>query len=49
VEREYDMADVAACFRCYGKLAGNDAGRVVDTGNQDSFSGSSTNRSACAG
>jgi betaine-aldehyde dehydrogenase len=38
VESEYDMADVAACFRYYGKLAGNDAGRVVDTGSQDSFS-----------
>ncbi|KAA9153334.1 aldehyde dehydrogenase family protein [Amycolatopsis acidicola] len=38
VESEYDLADVAACFRYFGKLAGNDAGRVVETGNPDAFS-----------
>jgi len=38
VESEYDMADIAACLRYFGKLAGNDAGRVVDTGNPDAFS-----------
>jgi betaine-aldehyde dehydrogenase len=35
VESEYDVADVAAAFRFFGALAGNDAGRVVDTGNPD--------------
>ncbi|EMD26698.1 aldehyde dehydrogenase family protein [Amycolatopsis azurea] len=38
VESEYDMADIAACLRYFGKLAANDAGRVVDTGNPDAFS-----------
>ncbi|WP_020671885.1 aldehyde dehydrogenase family protein [Amycolatopsis nigrescens] len=38
VESEYDMDDIAACFRYFGKLAGQDAGRVVDTGNPDAFS-----------
>jgi betaine-aldehyde dehydrogenase len=38
VESEYDIDDVAACFRYFGKLAGNDAGRVVDTGSPDAFS-----------
>jgi betaine-aldehyde dehydrogenase len=38
IESEYDMADIAACLRYFGKLAGNDAGRVVDTGNLDAFS-----------
>ncbi|GAB2474966.1 aldehyde dehydrogenase family protein [Jatrophihabitans fulvus] len=33
VESEYDMADIAACFRWFGGIAGSDAGRVVDTGN----------------
>ena len=32
VEAEYDIDDVAACFRYYGGIAGTDAGRVVDTG-----------------
>src|SRR5215217_3495773 len=32
VEAEYDMDDIAACFRYYGKIAGLDAGRVIDTG-----------------
>ncbi|GHF65022.1 betaine-aldehyde dehydrogenase [Amycolatopsis bartoniae] len=32
VESEYDLADVAACFRYFGKLAGQRAGRVVDAG-----------------
>jgi betaine-aldehyde dehydrogenase len=38
LESEYDMDDVAASFRYFGKLAGTDAGRVVDTGNADAFS-----------
>ncbi|WP_370942748.1 aldehyde dehydrogenase family protein [Amycolatopsis sp. cg5] len=38
VESEYDMADIAACLRYFGKLAGQDAGRIVDTGSADSFS-----------
>ncbi|MBN9740305.1 MULTISPECIES: aldehyde dehydrogenase family protein [Amycolatopsis] len=38
VESRYDMSDIAACLRYFGKLAGNDAGRVVDTGSADSFS-----------
>ncbi|OZM71045.1 betaine-aldehyde dehydrogenase [Amycolatopsis antarctica] len=38
VESELDMADIAACFRYFGKLAGQDAGRVVDTGSPDAFS-----------
>jgi betaine-aldehyde dehydrogenase len=38
VESEYDMADIAACFRYFGKLAGNDVGRVVDAGSPDAFS-----------
>jgi betaine-aldehyde dehydrogenase len=32
VEAEYDIDDVAACFRYYGGIAGTDAGRVIDTG-----------------
>lgn len=35
VESRIDMDDVAACFTYFGKLAGNDAGRVVDAGNPD--------------
>lgn len=35
VESEIDMDDIAACFRYFGKLAGQDAGRVVDAGNPD--------------
>ena len=38
VESEYDMDDIAACFRYFGKIAGTDAGRVVDTGSPDSIS-----------
>ncbi|WP_409181922.1 aldehyde dehydrogenase family protein [Amycolatopsis sp. VS8301801F10] len=38
VESRYDMSDIAACLRYFGKLAGNEAGRVVDTGSPDSFS-----------
>ena len=38
VESRYDMADIAACLRYFGKLAAQDAGRVVDTGNPDAFS-----------
>ncbi|WP_199431726.1 aldehyde dehydrogenase family protein [Qaidamihabitans albus] len=38
VESEIDMDDIAACFRYFGKLAGNQAGRVVDTGDPDAIS-----------
>ncbi|MDT8914101.1 aldehyde dehydrogenase family protein [Amycolatopsis sp. PS_44_ISF1] len=38
VESRYDLADIAACLRYFGKLAANGAGRVVDTGSADSFS-----------
>ncbi len=33
VESEYDIADIVAVFRHYGRVADEDAGRVVDTGN----------------
>ncbi|MBQ1090798.1 aldehyde dehydrogenase family protein [Streptomyces sp. B93] len=32
VESEYDIDDVAACFRYFGRLVGTQTGRVVDTG-----------------
>src|SRR5699024_8850088 len=32
VESRMDMDDIAACFDYYGKLAGQEAGRVVDPG-----------------
>ncbi|WP_413250065.1 aldehyde dehydrogenase family protein [Sinomonas flava] len=38
VEAEYDLDDIAACFRYYGKVAGLDAGRVVDTGRPGAIS-----------
>ncbi len=38
VESEYDVADVAACFRYFGSVAGTSAGRVVDTGRADAIS-----------
>nr|WP_307114910.1 aldehyde dehydrogenase family protein [Sinomonas atrocyanea] len=38
VEAEYDMDDIAACFRYYGKVAGLDVGRVIDTGRRDAIS-----------
>ncbi|HET6499482.1 MAG TPA: aldehyde dehydrogenase family protein [Amycolatopsis sp.] len=38
VESEADMDDVTACLRYFGKLAGTDAGRVVDTGDPSTFS-----------
>lgn len=38
VESGYDMDDIAACFRYFGKIAGTDAGRVVDTGLPDAIS-----------
>lgn len=38
VESGYDMDDIAACFRYYGKIAGTEAGRVVDTGSPDTIS-----------
>ncbi|MBG6216089.1 betaine-aldehyde dehydrogenase [Arthrobacter sp. CAN_A6] len=33
VESEIDMDDIADCFAYFGKLAGQDAGRMVDAGN----------------
>jgi betaine-aldehyde dehydrogenase len=38
VESEYDMADIAACFRYYAGIGGTSAGRVVDTGRADAVS-----------
>ncbi|MEU5435948.1 aldehyde dehydrogenase family protein [Streptomyces sp. NPDC020719] len=39
VESEYDMADIANCFRHFGHLvASQDPGRVVDTGNPETDS-----------
>ncbi|MGM7778871.1 aldehyde dehydrogenase family protein [Arthrobacter sp. KNU-44] len=38
VEAEYDIDDIAACFRYYGGIAGTDAGRVIDTGNPGTIS-----------
>ncbi|GAB3160767.1 aldehyde dehydrogenase family protein [Myceligenerans halotolerans] len=35
VEAEIDMDDCIACFRYFGKLAGLDAGRMVDAGSHD--------------
>ena len=38
VESEYDVDDVVRVFRYYGGLAGDSAGRVVDTGNPTAIS-----------
>ncbi|MBT2457020.1 aldehyde dehydrogenase family protein [Streptomyces sp. ISL-86] len=38
VESEYDIADIVACFRYFGGVAGTSAGRVVDTGREDAIS-----------
>lgn len=35
VESAYDVADVASVFRHYGRIAAEDSGRMVDTGNPD--------------
>ncbi|MGA5362037.1 aldehyde dehydrogenase family protein [Streptomyces purpurascens] len=35
VESEYDIDDVANCFRYFGRLAASESGRVVDTGRAD--------------
>ena len=35
VESEIDMDDIAACFAYFGKIAGQNAGRIVDAGNPD--------------
>ena len=35
VESAYDVADVVSVFRHYGRIAAEDSGRVVDTGNPD--------------
>ncbi|NED59631.1 aldehyde dehydrogenase family protein, partial [Streptomyces sp. SID10244] len=34
-ESELDMTDIANCFRYFGQLAAQDAGRVVDAGSPD--------------
>jgi betaine-aldehyde dehydrogenase len=38
VESEYDMDDIANCFRYFGRLAAQVGDRVVDTGNPDAES-----------
>lgn len=38
VESEIDMDDITACFRYFGKLAGQDAGRLVDAGDANVLS-----------
>ncbi len=35
VESAYDVADIVSVFRHFGRVAAEDAGRVVDTGNPD--------------
>lgn len=35
IESRLDIGDVAACFDYYGKLAAQDAGRIVDAGDQN--------------
>jgi betaine-aldehyde dehydrogenase len=35
VESRYDITDVVGVFRHYGRVAAEDAGRIVDTGNPD--------------
>ena len=35
VESEYDVADVVSVFRHFGRIAAEEGGRVVDTGNPD--------------
>ena len=35
VESRYDVADVVSVFRHYGRIAAEEAGRIVDTGNPD--------------
>ncbi len=35
VESQYDVADVVSVFRHYGRVAAEEAGRMVDTGNPD--------------
>ncbi|GAC70542.1 aldehyde dehydrogenase family protein [Gordonia soli] len=37
-ESDLDMTDIANCFRYFGKLAADDAGRVVDAGSPDADS-----------
>ncbi len=35
VESQYDVADIVSVFRHYGRIAAEESGRVVDTGNPD--------------
>lgn len=34
-ESDIDMSDIASCFRYFGKLAGQDPGRIIDVGSPD--------------
>lgn len=38
VEAEYDLADIANCFRYYAGMAGEGLGRIVETGRADAIS-----------
>lgn len=38
VESQYDIDDVASCFRYFGGIAGTEAGRVIDTGMSNAIS-----------
>lgn len=38
IEARIDMEDIAACFRYFGKLAANEAGRLVDAGSAEVLS-----------
>ncbi len=38
VESEIDMDDIANCFAYFGKIAGQDAGRIVDAGDESVLS-----------
>ena len=38
VESEYDLADIANCFRHYAGVGGTEGGRVVETGRRDAIS-----------
>ncbi|MCT9083594.1 aldehyde dehydrogenase family protein [Streptomyces fulvoviolaceus] len=35
VESEYDIDDIANCFRYFGRLAASETGRVIDTGTEN--------------
>lgn len=48
IESRIDMDDIANCFDYFGKLAANDAGRIVDAGSDASSAASRMSPSACA-